>query len=110
VNGYTSRRVPSILEKDALELDRYSIDEAFLTLPSLKRENLHRLANRIRRKVRQHVGVPIRVGIGPTKTLAKIADENAKARKHAGWGKGTYVCPTEPKLEQLLNCIPVGDI
>jgi DNA polymerase V len=38
--GDMSRRVHSILEEDALELERYSIDEAFLTLPDLKRKNL----------------------------------------------------------------------
>ena len=108
--GDMSRRVHSILEEDALELERYSIDEAFLTLPALEREELQQLADRVRRKVRQHVGVPIRVGIGPTKTLAKVADLNAKARKRAGWGKGTYVCPAEPKLEALLKRVPVGDI
>ncbi len=108
--GDMSRRVHSILGEEALELERYSIDEAFLALPALKRENLQRLADRIRRKIRRQVGVPIRVGIGPTKTLAKVADENAKARKRAGWGQGTYVCPPEPELEELLGCVSVGDI
>lgn len=60
--------------------------------------------------VYRHVGGSIRVGIGPTKTLAKVADENAKARKRAGWGEGTYVCPANPKLEELLRRVPVGDI
>jgi len=108
--GDMSRRVHSILEEDALELERYSIDEAFLTLPVLKRKNLQRLADRIRRKVRREVGVPIRMGIGLTKTLAKVADENAKARKRAGWGLGTYVCPEEPELEELLKRVSVGNI
>ncbi|WP_103028547.1 Y-family DNA polymerase [Salinibacter altiplanensis] len=108
--GDMSRRVHSILEEDALELERYSIDEAFATLPGLERENLQRLSDSIRRKILQQVGVPIRVGIGPTKTLAKVADENAKARKRAGWGQGTYVCPEEPELGELLKCVSVGDI
>jgi DNA polymerase V len=108
--GDMSRRVASILEEEALEIERYSIDEAFLTLPALKRENLQRLADRLRRRVFDWLGLPIRVGIGPTKTLAKVADENAKARKRAGWGQGTYVCPDEPKREKLLRRVPVGDI
>lgn len=108
--GDMSRRVHSILEEEALKLERYSIDEAFLTLPALQRENLQRLADRIRRKAKRQVGVPIRVGIGPTKTLAKIADLNGKARKRAGWGPGIYVCPPEPELEELLRRVPVGEI
>jgi len=108
--GDMSSRVAGILRNDALELERYSIDECFLTLPALSRENLWRVADRIRRRVLKWLGIPIRVGIGPTKTLAKIADENAKARKRAGWGKGVYVCPEEPKREELLKRVPVGDI
>ncbi len=108
--GDMSQRVASILETEALELERYSIDEAFLTLPALKRENLQRLGDRLRRRVKRWLGLPIRVAIGRTKTLAKVADENAKARKRAGMGKGVYVCPGEPEREELLERVPVGDI
>jgi DNA polymerase V len=108
--GDMSRRVHSIIEEEALQLERYSIDEAFAAFPALSRENLSRLADRLRRRIRRHLGIPVRVGIGPTKTLAKVADLNGKARKQAGWGQGTYVCPEEPKREELLRRVPVGDI
>lgn len=108
--GDMSRRVHSVLEEDALELERYSIDEAFLTLPALERRNLQRLADRMRQAVRQQVGVPVRIGIGRAKTLAKVADLNAKARKREGIGNGVYVCPPEPEREELLRRVPVGDI
>jgi len=108
--GDMSRRVHSLIEEEALALERYSIDEAFATFPALSRENLSRLADRLRRRIRGHLGIPVRVGIGPTKTLAKVADLNGKARKRAGWGQGTYVCPSEPKLEKLLERVSVGDI
>jgi DNA polymerase V len=108
--GDMSRRVHALIEEEALALERYSIDEAFATLPALSRENLHRLADQLRRRVRHHLGLPIRVGIGPTKTLAKVADLNGKARKRAGWGQGVYVCPPEPRLEALLKRVPVGDV
>ncbi len=108
--GDMSRRVHSLIEEEALALERYSIDEAFAALPELSRENLSRVADRLRRRIRRHVGIPVRVGIGPTKTLAKVADLNGKARKRAGWGQGTYVCPDEPKREELLKRVPVGDI
>jgi DNA polymerase V len=108
--GDMSSRVATILESEALELERYSIDEAFLTLPSLPREDLRRLGDKMRRRTKKELGIPIRVGVGPTKTLAKVADENAKARKRAGWGKGVYVCPDEPEREELLRRVPVGDV
>nr|WP_272503645.1 hypothetical protein [Salinibacter ruber] len=82
--GDMRRRVHSLIEEEVLALERYSIDEAFAAFPALSRENLHRLAGRLRRRIKDHLGIPVRVGIGPTKTLAKIADENAKARKRAG--------------------------
>ncbi|MCS4155745.1 DNA polymerase V, partial [Salinibacter ruber] len=100
----------SLIEEEALALERYSIDEAFAALPELSRENLSRVADRLRRRIRRHVGIPVRVGIGPTKTLAKVADLNGKARKRAGWGQGVYVCPDQPKREKLLKRVPVGDI
>jgi DNA polymerase V len=108
--GDMSRRVQQTLEEEALALEPYSIDESFLTLPGLGRDRLHRLGERIRRRIRREIGIPIRVAIGPTKTLAKIADENAKARKRAGMGQGVYVCPDEPEREKLLHRVPVGDI
>jgi len=108
--GDLSRRVVSILEEEALEVERYSIDECFITLPALDRDHFHSVGDTIRRKVLRWLGIPIRVGIGPTKTLAKVADENAKARKRAGWGRGVYVCPEEPKREELLQRVPIRDV
>lgn len=108
--GDVSRRVYSILEAESLELKRYSIDQVFLVLPSLKKENLQRLANGVRRRILQQVGVPIYIGMGPTKTLAKVAVLNAKARKRAGIGNGVYVCPTGEERLELLRRVPVGDI
>ncbi|PQJ34169.1 protein umuC [Salinibacter sp. 10B] len=108
--GDMSTRVASILEQDALAVERYSIDECFLTLPALSRQNLWRVGDNIRRKVLRWVGLPIRVGIGPTKTLAKVSDENAKARKKAGMGRGVYVCPDEPTRDDFLQCVPVEDV
>lgn len=107
--GDMSRRVTSLLRREALEVERYSIDEAFLTLPALSRENLHRVGDQIRRRVLKELGLPLRVGIGPTKTLAKVADENAKARKRSG-RTGVFVCPPEPECEQLLRRVPMGEI
>jgi DNA polymerase V len=108
--GDMSRRVHSLIEEEALALERYSIDEAFATLPALSQENLSRLADRLRRRIKSYLGIPVRVGVAPTKTLAKVADENAKARKRSGWGQGIYVCPPEPEREKLLRRVPVGDI
>ena len=105
-----SRRVTAVLETMSIDLERYSIDECFVTLPALDRDALRALGERIRRRVRDWVGIPVRVAIGPTKSLAKIADEKAKADKRAGDGTGVYVCPPEPDLDVLLSRTDVGDV
>jgi DNA polymerase V len=102
--GDMSRRVMQELEAEALRLERYSIDEAFLTLPALSRDELRRQARRLQRRVRRCQGVPIRVGIGPTKTLAKVADGRAKG------GDGCYVCPSGDALAAVLRSLPVDEV
>lgn len=112
-----SRRVMQELEIMALRLERYSIDEAFLTLPALGREELRRVARRVQRCIWRRQGIPIRVGIGPTKTLAKVADEKAKDRSDTGraYGaalppSGVYVCPKGEARTAMLRTIPVKKI
>ncbi len=105
-----SRRVTAVLRRMCIDLERYSIDECFSTLPALDRDALQAMGERIRRRVRDWVGLPVRVAIGPTKTLAKVADKKAKADKRAGRGTGVYVCPPEPDLDVLLSRTDVGDV
>jgi DNA polymerase V len=102
--GDMSRRVMRELEAEALRIERYSIDEAFLTLPALSRDALRQQARQLQRRVRQRQGVPIRMGIGPTKTLAKVVDERAKA------GDGRYVCPDGEALAAVLADLPVEEV
>lgn len=102
--GDMSRRVMQELEAEALEVERYSIDEAFLTLPAQSRADLEQTARRIQQRVRRRQGLPLRIAVGPTKTLAKAADEKAKANE------GVFVCPPEPTLEALLRSLPVGKV
>jgi len=72
--GDLSHRVMQVLRQFTPELEVYSIDEAFLTLPEISDPH------EIRRRVRKWTGIPVSVGIGPTKTLAKLA--NRIATKH----------------------------
>jgi DNA polymerase V len=78
--GDMSDRVVSILRTFTPRLEVYSIDESFLDLSGL-RDHLE-LAQDIRYTVNQWTGIPCCVGIGPTKTLAKMA--NKWAKKHGG--------------------------
>ncbi len=82
--GDMSARVMAILGGFAPHLEIYSIDEAFLGLDGNPRLDLDAYGRRIATTVRQWTGIPVSVGIGPTKTLAKIANRTAKRSAKAG--------------------------
>jgi DNA polymerase V len=73
--GDMSERVMSVLEDFGFPMEIYSIDEAFLELPSFENPGFE-----IRSRVLQWTGIPISVGTGATKTLAKVGNNLAKKR------------------------------
>ncbi|KQX22775.1 MULTISPECIES: Y-family DNA polymerase [unclassified Sphingomonas] len=82
--GDMSRRMYGVLVEMVPEVDPYSIDEMFLDFRGLPGD-LVALASEIRARVRQVAKIPTCVGIGPTKTLAKLANKVAKSDR-AGSG------------------------
>jgi DNA polymerase V len=76
--GDMSSRVMTTLAELAPDIEIYSIDEAFLDMSSFRRYDLDRYCRTMRKTVRQHTGIPVCIGIAPTKTLAKIANRLAK--------------------------------
>jgi DNA polymerase V len=76
--GDMSSRVMNTLGELAPDIEVYSIDESFLDLSGFGRIGLEAHARRIRRTVRRATGIPVSIGIAPTKTLAKLASRMAK--------------------------------
>ncbi|MEM9019964.1 MAG: Y-family DNA polymerase [Planctomycetota bacterium] len=72
------RRLVSIYRDHAEAVEVYSIDEAFLSLGPLAEDTLLRWGDRLRRQALQWTGVPVGIGIGRSKTLAKLANHLAK--------------------------------
>ena len=103
--GDISRRVVAVYEDYTPNVEIYSIDECFLDFGGLKDREAH--ARAMRRDVLRRVGVPVRVGIAPTKTLAKCANDIAKKNPiFAG-----VLDMMDPGLaDWLLPFVPVGDI
>lgn len=103
--GNLSARVMSVLRDLAPRIEVYSIDEAFLDLTGL-REPLPLYGRRVKAEVQRLTGIPVGVGIAPTKTLAKLA--NWCAKKHTRSG---VVDLTDPaRQEKLLRLAPVGEV
>lgn len=73
-----SNRVMTILGQFSPEQEVYSIDECFLDLTGFQSWNLIDYGQQIRQRVKQWTGLPVCVGIGSTKTLAKLANHIAK--------------------------------
>ncbi len=77
--GDLSERVMSILAAEAPRIEIYSIDESFLDLDRLAVPDLTRWCRDLCTRIRRWTGIPVSIGIGPTKTLAKIANRIAKS-------------------------------
>ena len=78
-----SERIMESLRLLAPKIEVYSIDEAFLDLHGMATEtDLSAFGLRIKSTLYQWVGLPVCVGIAPTKTLAKLANHAAKKKQH----------------------------
>ncbi|WGS88695.1 Y-family DNA polymerase [Methylomonas sp. UP202] len=104
-----SARVMSVLETYSPTQELYSIDEAFLDFTDLYpgRQDPFAYAQQIKRSVQRQVGIPVCVGLGPTKTLAKLANFAAKK-----WPKtGGVVNLSDPdRREKLMKIVPVDEV
>ncbi len=105
--GDMSSRVMHTLQSFAPEVEIYSIDEAFLDLTTFKHYNLMEYTTEIKETVHQYTGIPVGIGVGASKSLAKAANKYAK-KVHKD--KGVYVIDNEEKREEVLRWLPLGDI
>lgn len=105
--GDMSRRVMDVLQQLEAEVEVYSIDEAFVVLPVIIDRSLKAYAASMRRLIRQYVGIPVSIGIGPTRTLAKLA--NRLAKKEAKY-QGVFDISECESVETLLAESATGDV
>ncbi|MBF0588601.1 MAG: Y-family DNA polymerase [Magnetococcales bacterium] len=104
--GDLSDRVMNTLEQLAPRVEIYSIDEAFLDL-SMLGDQLDGVCRSMRRCVTQWTGIPVSIGVAPTKTLAKVANRIAKKSPRTGG----VLDLTDPALqERALRRLETGDI
>lgn len=106
--GSISARIMEILREYTPRVDVYSIDEAFLHLRSTRR-SLVDAARSIRTRIHHDLGIPVSVGIAPTRTLAKLASHGAKHTPGLGGVAATDLY-TPAQLDAILTATPVGDL
>ena len=104
--GDMSKRVMDSLGLFTPDMEVYSIDEAFLRLDYLQPRNLYEYCKTIREKVLQWTGIPVSIGIGPTKVLAKIANHVAKKQTDVG----VFDIRCQQKQDNILKPLDVDKI
>lgn len=104
--GDMSRRVMNILSDYAPEQEIYSIDECFLDLSGI--DNLKNHGVNMRSQVERWTGIPISVGIAPTKALAKAA--NRIAKRYPAQSGGVHVIDTDELRIKALKWLQVDDV
>ncbi|MFN4234302.1 MAG: Y-family DNA polymerase [Bacteroidia bacterium] len=106
--GDMSQRVMSILADYSPDIEIYSIDEAFLKLTGFDFINLKEHGISMRQKVLKWTGIPISVGIAPTKVLAKVA--NRIAKKYPEQTTGVHIIDSEEKRIKALKWLKIEDV
>ena len=102
-----SMRVKGLLSTFCPEIEDYSIDENFCYFGGFEHFNLKEYCTNIVKTITQGTGIPISIGVAPTKTLAKVANKYAK--KYAGY-KSVCIIDTEEKRIKALQNFDVGDV
>ena len=105
--GDLSGRVMDVLHQMEAGVEVYSIDEAFLSLPAARGWDRLSYMAEIRERIRKHVGIPVSIGIGPTKTLAKIAGRIAKKE---GQYQGVFDLADNGQVDAVLQQTGVNDV
>ena len=106
--GDMSHRVMSVLSDYSPDMEIYSIDECFLSLKGFEFFNLQEYGMLMRNKVVKWTGIPISVGIAPTKALSKVA--NRIAKKFSERTKGVYIIDSEESRIKALKWLKVEDV
>ncbi|MFI3282361.1 MAG: Y-family DNA polymerase [Rikenellaceae bacterium] len=105
--GDMSQRVMSTLREATPSIEVYSIDEAFLDFSGFQIESMQEYGRQLARKVRRNTGIPVSIGIAPTKTLAKVASKLCKKYPKL---QGCCVMYRPEDVAKVLSSYPIEDV
>ncbi len=103
--GDMSRRVMMLLTELTPGITQYSIDESFIDLQGI--EKLHDFGRSVVETILRGTGIPVTMGIAPSKTLAKVASHFGK--HHKGY-KGVCIIDSEEKRIKALKLLDISDV
>ncbi|WP_110685056.1 Y-family DNA polymerase [Salinicola aestuarinus] len=106
--GDISARVQAVLEAFSAGIEPYSIDECWVDFSGFAPGQLEAHARELRRQVKQYTGIPVSVGVAPTRTLAKVA--NRAAKKVAGYANVCVLYPNSAQTQGLLQRFALDDV
>ena len=106
--GDMSSRVMNILSSYTPNIEIYSIDEAFLELKGFENYDLEKYGQEMQSRILKWTGIPVSVGIAPTKALAKVA--NRISKKFDSKTGGVYVLSSEIKRVKALKWLKIEDV
>lgn len=107
--GDVSKRITSLLTTITPRIEIYSVDESFLDLSELPITDFAAWGKAVRAEIFRHVGMPVSIGIAPSKTLAKLAADIAKQHDELA-GAFSFMELDEKSREAALARMPVEDI
>src|ERR1700741_950661 len=107
--GNVSRRIIALLTSVTPRIEIYSIDESFLDISSLPITDYEAWGKEVRELIFEWVGIPVSIGIAPTKTMAKLANLRAKKAPEMG-GVLALHNKSLMEIEEQLRLTPVGDV
>jgi DNA polymerase V len=105
--GDMSDRVFSVIKKYATDVEVYSIDESFVDFSNIPDDELTNRLHLIRNEVKRQTGIPVSIGIGPNKTLAKLTSHLAKQNPSSD---GVCSYWDIPNIRTLLYNISVDEV
>ncbi|MCP5468618.1 MAG: Y-family DNA polymerase, partial [Deltaproteobacteria bacterium] len=103
--GDMSHRVMQCLAEFAPKIEFYSIDEAFIDLNGIPQDQIISHLKGLRKKVYQWTGIPVSIGVAPTKALSKVANYFCKQER-----RGVYDLFESAKIEQVLQKLPASEL
>ena len=105
--GEITGRVMAVIRDMSPKCFRYSIDEAFAILEGFNSKQLRQWGEQLHDRIMQSVGMPVSIGIAPTKTMAKMASHFAK--KHTGYNHVCIIDNEEQRIKAEM-LYPISEV